>query len=200
MQREITVTGSGGDFDGTYMQFIITDTGATGDAAASAFSTARGNLNFTNEDFIKINNRGGGLASKQTIIESKFDSATLIEDRFSATTTYKTGWAQGFGKIDVWVDILQNTSQLKYDGDKGVAASAYELYDETAVVQGDGPSTDNTRVEVSQRLYLEGTPGAGGDAIQKFKYTRISGVYTDAATDMFGGLINPNPLLPGGTN
>lgn len=68
LQRQVYVSGGGVDVDGTYIQFIMTEAGAEGDATAAAFSTERGNLYFTNEDFVKMNNRGDGLASKTAVI------------------------------------------------------------------------------------------------------------------------------------
>ena len=55
LQRQVTVSSTDPDYNGTYVQFIMTESGASGDASAEAFSTARGSLYFTGEDFIKMN-------------------------------------------------------------------------------------------------------------------------------------------------
>ena len=41
MQRQVTVTGAG-SLSGTYVQFIMVESGSQGDASAAAFSTDRG--------------------------------------------------------------------------------------------------------------------------------------------------------------
>jgi|GEM_PF-2187861 len=207
LQRQITVSGSGdATYDGTYVQFILIDNGASGNPSANYFSTDHGSLNFIGEDFVKMNNRGEGLASKQTIIESKFDTSTLVEDRFSVSTKYKYGWARGTsGLDDVWVNIDQNISALQYDGDittggaYGDATMATELFNETISVISDGPALTNTRVDIGQDMQLLG--GGSGDAVQKFKHTRVTGAaYVNLSSDDFFGLLNGNPVLPGGTN
>jgi len=230
LQREVVVTGSGDpSYDGTYIQFILTESGASGDASADYYSTARGSLYFTGEDFIKMNNRGAGIATKQTILQSDFNDVTFREDRFDLTTLFKMGWAQGGGTADPWLDMTQNTSQMQYDGDKLSATSAYELFNESMVLKSDATGTDHTFLEMSQRVLMEeDNPLLNGT--QKFKRSRVSGVYNDQGTDSGGTtfyintttfqlcavqppdpvppgcvsvtspLINGNPLLPMGTN
>ena len=230
LQREVVVSGSGDPtYDGTYIQFILTESGASGDAAAAFYSTDRGSLYFTGEDFIKMNNRGAGIASKQTILESNFNDATLVEDRFDITTQFRMGWAQGGGVVDPWIDMTQNTSSIQYNDSKLLATSAYELFDSSMVLKSDATGTDHTFLEMSQRVLMEeDNPLLNGT--QKFKHSRVSGVYNNQGTDIGGApfyintttfmlcsvqppaplppecvMVTPpqtngNPLLPGGTN
>jgi hypothetical protein len=211
LQRRVFVSGGGAALDGTYIQFIMTETGSDGDASASPFSTARGNLYFTNEDFVKMNNRGTGIASKQTILDASFDTATKTEERFQNIVNYNIGWANG--TTNPWVDIMQDLTQLRYldalgdPADPGTATQAKELMNENVSILSDGAGPaldvfDDTRVEINQRMTMEdqrtvATPSP--DGIQKFKHTRLTGKYTTTGTDASGG-INGNPLLPGGTN
>jgi len=183
LQREVTVSGSGdAAYDGTYIQFILTESGASGDPTAAEFTTERGSLYFTSEDFIKMNNRGEGIASQQKITESVFDDATFIEDRFDMTTKFKMGWAQGGGTNDPWVDMVQGMSQIQYDNTKLLATTAEELYGEEIIVKSVGPGLNNTYVEMSQRIVMqEDDPLL--DGVQKFKHTRVSGGYNDLATN-----------------
>ena len=208
LQRQITVSGSADPtYDGTYIHFILIDNGASGDPSGSYFSTEHGSLNFIGEDFVKMNNRGEGIATKQTIIESKFDDTTFVEDRFAVSTTYKMGWARATsGLDDVWVDIVQSMSEIQYDGDittggaYGDATMATELFNEDVKMVSDGPALTNTIVDISQRMQLI-DENNDGDAVQKFKHTRVTGAaYVNLSSDDFFGLINGNPLLPGGTN
>ena len=202
MQREVYINSLDPDFNGTYIQFIMVEEGASGDASADYFSTSRGSLYFTGEDFIKMNNRGGGLASKQQIIESNFDDNTFIEDRFSFSTEYKTGWAQGPGTTDAWVDIDQNISAIQYDNTKLLATTATEIFDETVSIKAvEGYQFSNSSVDINQRMDLtDGASPITENTNQKFKHIRISGPYVDTQSDIFSGLINGNPILPGGTN
>jgi hypothetical protein len=198
LQRQVTVSGSGdANYDGTYVQFILIDSGANGDAAALPFSTGRGSLYFTNEDFIKMNNRGGGIASKQTIIDSQFDSGTLTEDRFLMSTTYKNGWAQDNTQpyVDPWIDLIQETQQLVYDADIGLATSAVETYSGSFDLKSlPGAFAGSTSVDIDQYVGMfDGDPA--NDARQKFKHARRGGPY-DASSSVIAG----NPILPNGTN
>jgi len=203
LQRQVYVSGGGAAVDGTYIQFIMTEAGAQGDATAAAFSTERGSLYFTNEDFIKMNNRGSGIASKQTILDASFDSATNTEERFQNVVAYNVGWANG--TQTPWVDIMQDLTQLRYDDSPELATMAKELMNEHINIISDGanPSNvfDDTKVEISQRLTMEDehTVNPANDGIQKFKHTRLTGKYNTTGTDLYTG-INANPLLLGGTN
>ena len=213
LQRQITISNSGdATYDGTYVHFILIDNGAEGDPNAAYFSTDHGSLNFIGEDFVKMNNRGEGIATKQTIIESKFNPTTLLEDRFSVDTTYKMGWARASsGLEDIWVDIKQNASQIQYTGDinactGGGGDPAYcadaptPLFTEDINVRSDGPALTNTMVEIDQRMNLI-DENNDGNAIQNFKHARVTGAaYVNLTSDDFFGLLNGNPLLPGGTN
>ena len=206
LQRQVTVSGGGVALDGTYIQFIITEPGAEGDATATPFTTERGSLYFTNEDFIKMNNRGDGLASKQTILDTSFDGTTNTEERFLNVVAYNVGWANG--TTDPWVDITQDLTQLRYDDTPALATMAKELMNEHVNIISDGinpsPVFDDTRVEISQRMTMEDehTVDPSNDGIQKFKHTRLSGKYNTTGTDLQAGSIkiNWNPLLPGGSN
>ena len=214
LQRQIVVDSLDNTYDGTYVQFVMTESGASGDAAAAHFSTDRGNLYFTNEDFIKMNNRGEGIASKQTILDSSFDNTTFIEDRFSVETEFKIGWAQGnAGAIDPWVDLNQSIERLQYDNTMALATSAVELYNDDIRIISIGPALNNTKVEIDQRTLMLDDKNANDDALQKFKHTRLSGFFTDTASDVHicipgpapncsivDVFVNDNPLLPGGTN
>lgn len=195
-QRQVTVSTADPSYNGTYLQFIITEPGVTGDGQATPFSAERGNLEFSNVDFIKMNNRGGGIASRSTIIDSEFDPVTNIEDRFVYESTYNYG-AVFRSNDDPWVDTTQTISRLEYSPD---LLTATELADTMVHIEnngnGVGPIEDNALVEIDQRMQMGDAPG---DEVQKFKHTRIAGVYTELGTDVFG-LINLNPLLPGGTN
>jgi hypothetical protein len=201
LQRQLTISSTDPDYNGTYVQFILVESGTSGDATAAHFSTDRGNLYFTNEDFIKMNNRGEGIASKQTILDSSFNDSTLIEDRFALESEYKIGWAQGNGgTLNPWLDMSQSLTQLQYDDTMALATSAMELYNDDISVKSVGPGLNNTQVLINQRMYLQDNLNPNDDVAQKFKHSRLSGLYNDLPTDAFGGLVNANPLLPGGTN
>ena len=191
MQREVSVLSLDPDYNGTYIQFVLVESGASGDGTASPFSTARGNLYFTNEDFIKMNNRGEGLASKLSIQDSKFDNATFVEDRFEFESVYKIGWAQGVGITDPWIDMNQSLSELQYNNTQALATSAYELYNDNIDIQSVGPALNNTEVYIDQRLLLQDDKNSDDDAVQKFKNTRLTGMFNDSATDQL--LSPPTP-------
>jgi len=194
LQREVNVTSVDPTYNGTYIQFIMTEPGATGDGQAAPFSTERGSLNFSNVDFIKMNNRDGGIASRLKIIDSQFDDPTKIEDRFVYESTYNYGWANGTGLADPWVDINQEFSSLQYSTD---LLTATEIFNTTVGIISDADNfTNDMKLSVDQRLQLGGLPG---DQVQKFKHAKVSGGYNNSESDYFG-LVNVNPLLPGGTN
>ncbi len=185
LQRRVVVPS--GPKAGTYLQFILTDTGVSGDASASPFSAARGSLNFTNEDFIQLNHRGDGIASKQTIIDSNFTSSTK-EDRFVNQQTYLFGWAQT--GIDPWVFTTQSISQLDYSADP---LNPTVLFDSSAeITNNGGPITGPTPTGQAKTVlsqYIDLTD-SGGTGSQQFNYAQASGQY------------NPTPgsvTLPGGS-
>lgn len=186
LQREITISGAAPSVNGTYIQFIVTDPGVTGDPLADPFSSARDSLNFTNEDFVKMNNRQGGIASKQTIIDSTFTAPTL-EDRFVNTFKYDFGWAQN--NANPWVDISQDISQVDYSSDPFNPVET--MASATNITSNGTGFTDNLRVALAQTVDLsEATEGNGS---QGFKYVKSAGAYQP--------LFNPiDPILPGGTN
>lgn len=145
LQREVTIQSTDSQYSGTYIQFIIVDPNASGDASAVPFSTARGSLTFSNEDFIKMNNRGAGISSKQTILEAKFDDATLQETRFEDVTTYEWGWAHGQAFNDPWITVTQDVTALQYNDAKEVATSAYEIMNQHLDLIKDGNDQSNTK-------------------------------------------------------
>lgn len=219
LQRQVTVTNAlDSTQNGTYIQFIMTESGAQGDASAAAYSTARGNLYFTNEDFVKMNNRGSGLASKQTILDANVDSTdSSIEERFSNIVSYNIGWARGDAFTNPWVSIDQILEQVQYldalnnpvAADSGTATQAKELLNETTSIVSDGSQSGaafpNTNVDIAQRLLLQDQNYTNqmADGMQKFKHKRISGQFTDASSDAsgpYGINYNLNPVLDGGTN
>ena len=67
--REVTLSGVGAE-SGSYMQYILTNPGATGNPAAAPFSGSYGNVNFTNVDVVAMYNRSGGIASRMTLADS----------------------------------------------------------------------------------------------------------------------------------
>lgn len=183
LQRRVTV--SSGPNAGSYFQFILTDPGVTGDPSADAFTTARGNVSFTNEDFVKIGNRGSGISSKQSMFSSDFLSPT-IEDRFSYQTMYEFGWAQS--TAFPWVNIQQDVITLDYGPNPLVPQ---EVFSDVAEItsNADGFNT-NIDVDLSQRVDM------GLTDVQKFQYKVVAGIYQTTAHPPVG----PSPLLPGGTN
>ena len=194
-QREVNVTSVDPTYNGTYIQFIMTDPGASGDAQADPFSTERGSLNFSNVDFIKMNNRGPGIASKLTILDSQFDDATKTEERFRYENTYNYGWAQGTGLVNPWEEFEQEVSTLQYSND---LLSVMEVFNSDFNLSSNANNfTNNKKLSIDQRLQMGQLPG---DEVQKFKHAKVSGGYSQTGSDDFFGLINANPVLPGGTN
>ncbi len=185
LQRRVVVPS--GVHKGTYLQFILTDSGVSGDAQASPFSAARGSLNFSNEDFIQLNHRGDGIASKQTIIDSNFATATK-EDRFVNDQTYLFGWAQT--GIDPWVFTTQSISQLDYSLDP---LNPTLLFDSSAeITNNGGPVTGPTptgqaKTVLSQYVDLTDLSGTGS---QQFNYAQATGQYNPTAG---------SATLPGGS-
>ncbi|HHH35765.1 MAG TPA: hypothetical protein ENK48_02920 [Gammaproteobacteria bacterium] len=195
LQRRVTVSGyPDPTFNGTYIQFVITEPGVTGDASANPFTAARGNLLFTNEDFVKMHNRSAGISEKQTIIESNFVTPSL-EDRFVNTTIYEFGpWASN-SALNPWVHVDQQISQVDYSSDPLNPTLTFDtsaVIDSNKALQNNKP-TDNFRYEFSQ--YVDMTDAAGfGD--QGFKLIRAKGQYLSADTVTLpdGSTVSWNPL------
>lgn len=169
LQREIFV--EGGSLEGTYIQFILTEPGVSGDASAAAFSADRDNLLFTNEDFILQHNRGGGIASSQRIIDSTFNEDETEEQRFDYDLEYLYGWAND--NIDNrWVHAIQRVSTVDYTGIDPVESFysfADILVDEGAL---DVPQPDPAaRMLFSQGIDLTDDDGSG---VQKFQFEKQS--------------------------
>jgi len=205
LQREITISGVGPGINGTYIQFIVTDPGVTGDPLADPFSAARDSLNFTNEDFVKMNNRQGGITSKQTIIDSSFSTPTL-EDRFVNSFQYNFGWAGS--NANPWVDISQDIGQVDYSADPSNPIET--LASTTRIVSNGAPGFNNELlVSIDQRVDL--SESQGGNGAQGFRYVHANGSYNPTASPGpfcydygppvgFVCTTTPDPLLPGGTN
>lgn len=196
LQRQITITG--GPLAGTYLQFILTEPGVTGNAAAAAFTATRGNVFFTNEDFVKMNNASSGVASAQTIIESTFTTPTL-EDRFVYNYKYHWGWANGSITAAPWVTFYQDTSQVDYSaGMSNPVELMYDMYNLSS--NGAGFSTSMNR-DVAQMV--RGAPGTPGENdIQKFRFVSRSPAFNCHPDSDCPGFpaSGTTPLLPGGTN
>ena len=184
LQREITVSGTG-SVDGTYLQFIVTDPGVTGDAGAAPFSAARGSVNFSNEDFVKMNHRGDGISSRQTLISSNMLTPAL-EARFVNQFDYRFGWAQT--GTDPWIHTTQDISQVDYSANP---TSPTEVFSSAADITSSGNLfNSDLDIDITQYIDLTDTFGTGD---QQFKYKKVSGQYQ--------ATFNPtNPVLSGGTN
>jgi len=202
LQRKLSVSGAG-LLNGDYIQFVITDSGTTGDPTADPFSAARGNLTFTNEDFVKQANRVGGIASKQTIVDASMNGS--LEDRFATSTEYMFGWAGGVATVNPWVMVTQDISQVDYSG-----VDPVEIFSTNALIEnnsGPGDWTNNSHVVLNQTIDL--TEADQGKGAQGFKFAKSSGDYQDfSATSLINqldflddGTLNGSAvLLPGGTN
>ena len=182
LQRKITLPS--GPNQGDYIQFILTESGVSGDAAADPFSVDRGNLLFSNEDFVKQNHRAGGIASKQTIIESVFlDPDT--ENRFVNDVIYKYGtWAQSAN--NPWVTIHQEAATVDYGGVDPVETASL-----TTDILNNGPLWDSAAI-----VLLKGAIDIGDGTnvgIQKFQFDKRAGGYNYLP---FGGTSG----LPGAEN
>ncbi len=181
LQRDVFI--ESGPRAGSYIQFIITEPGVSGDAAADPFTSDRGSLNFVHEDFIRMYNRGDGISSRQTLIESDFVSATL-ENRFVNTMEYEFGWANSIAFP--WVRMNQDIAEVDYSLDPG---NPLERFRSTAAITSDGVGFNNhLDVELSQRVAL------GGDDVQQFRYEKAAGFYQLTSRTGDG------TLLPGGSN
>ena len=201
MQRKVSVSNAGPLIDGDYIQFVITDSGTTGDPTADPFSAGRGNLTFTNEDFVKQNNRGGGIASRQTIVDASLNGS--LEDRFSTSTEYMFGWA--IDVADPWVMVTQDISQVDYSGVDPIEVFSSDALIENNSIPGDW--SGNSTLILNQTLDL--TEVDQGEGAQGFKFAKSSGAYQDfSRTSLINqldllddGVLNGSAvLLPGGTN
>ena len=182
LQREVSITG--GTKPGTYIQFIVTDPGVSGDGQAIPFSSARGNLNFVNEDFVKMNHRGSGISSKQTLIDSSMSSATL-EQRFVNTHEYEFGWANS--GITPWISAYQDISTVDYSLDP---LNPTETFSSAANIVSNGIGF-NTNIDIGIDQYVDLTD-ANGSGAQQFKYKKVGGQYQTTS--------NPaNPSRAGGS-
>ncbi len=195
LQRRVTISGTGDPtLDGTYIQFIITDPGVTGDASANPFSATRGNLLFTNEDFVKMHNRSAGISEKQTIIQSEFVNPDL-ENRFVNITEYEYGpWANS-GANYPWVHVDQQISQVDYTKyNATIDPNPTLVFDSSAVLDSNGNGfTDNFKIDLSQMVDMTDAAGFGA---QGFKYVDAKGQYltSGAVTLPDGSNISWNPL------
>ncbi len=191
LQRQITFSGAGPAIDGTYIQFIITEPGVTGDAAANPFTSARGNLLFTNEDFVKMHSRSAGISSKQAIIESDFVNPDL-ENRFVNITEYEYGpWANTSSTYP-WVKVQQEITQVDYTNyNASIDPNPTVLFSSTANLNSNGNAfTDNFKIELAQMVDMTDSSGYG---VQGFQYVNAKGQYQTSSN-------TTDPLLPGGTN
>ncbi|MFQ5488325.1 MAG: hypothetical protein ACE5ET_07790, partial [Gammaproteobacteria bacterium] len=191
LQRQITFSGAGPAIDGTYIQFIITEPGVTGDAAANPFTSARGNLLFTNEDFVKMHGRSAGISSKQAIIESDFVNPDL-ENRFVNITEYEYGPWANTSSIYPWVKVQQEITQVDYTNyNASIDPNPTVLFSSTADLNSNGNGfTDNFKIELAQMVDMTDTSGYG---VQGFQYVNAKGQYQTSSN-------TTDPLLPGGTN
>lgn len=184
LQREVTITG--GVMAGKYIQFIVTDPGVSGDAQAIPFSSGRGSLNFANEDFVKMNNRGDGISSKQTLIDSSMTSPVL-EQRFVNTHEYDFGWANS-GSTP-WIHSYQDISTVDYSDPLNPTETFSSAVD---VINNGGAFVPGSQIDIGIDQYVDLTDPNGSGA-QQFKYKKVGGQYQTTS--------NPaNPVLPGGTN
>ena len=196
-QRKLIISGAGA-VDGTYIQFILTDSGVTGDPTADPFTAGRGSLNFTNEDFVKQNNTVAGISSKQVIVDStNLDPDTIttstVENRIVLSTQYNFGWAQS--NADPWVMITQDVQQLDYSS--GLATPT-EIMSTNMMLENNSPPEQwhtNSKMRIDQRVDL--TESGQGAGAQGFAYATAVGSYQpmphSAATGAFG---TNGPLLP----
>jgi len=201
MQRHVAVSGAGA-LDGDYIQFVVVDPGTSGDPSQNPFTAGRGNLTFTNEDFVKQQNRVGGIASKQTIVEATMNG--VIEDRFATAVEYNFGWANG--NADPWVLVTQDLSQVDYTN----PLSPEEKFSQNFMSENNSPPLNwqaNEKVQINQTVDLSNGSGKG---VQGFKFAKAVGSYqTTAHTGLantldllVGGFpLDGSPvMLPGGTN
>lgn len=197
LQREIFI--ESGPRAGTYIQFIITEPGVSGSAQADPFSADRGSLNFINEDFIRMHNRGDGISSQQTMIESNFLSPTL-EDRFYSTMNYEFGWANS--SQFPWVDMIQEISQVDYSLDAG---NPSEIFNTSAAITSDTVGFNNhLDIKITQWVAL---PDENEGGAQGFQFEKLAGAYQPTVADEDGNVsllgifpLHDGPLLPGGSN
>lgn len=188
LQRQVeTVTG-------TYIQFILTDPGVSGDASAAPFTAARGSLNFTNEDMVRMGNRGQGIASFNSIYASVFSTPTQ-EDRFSNVSEMLFGWANQ--APDPWMSMHQSIQSVDYSVNP---LNPTEIFLGTAEILSQNPGiTDDGSNKQYQYVKL------GATDAQKFQYARVDLFYQPTChpgpcVPSFLPAVGSTPLLPGGTN
>lgn len=177
LQREIVVPG--GNHQGAYLQFILTEPGVSGDASGDYFSAEHGSLYFSNEDFIRQHHRGGGITSRNVILESEFtDPGT--EQRFVSEHTYNYGWPQD--APNPWIDSYQEISTVDYSADP---LNPVETFSSSAdMVFGAGS------FDTYGSLVFKQTVGLGGADLQKFQFDKKAGF-----ANPFAG----SATLPGGS-
>ncbi len=198
LQRRVVVSGLAGPAavqNGTYIQFIITEPGVTGDATADPFTAARGNLYFSNEDFIKMNNRDAGISEKQVILDRQINSSNPnLETRFVNITEYEFGdWANTNGNTFPWFKVFQQISELDYtDYNASLAPNPTLVFDSTADIISNGNGfSDNIKVTLEQDVDL--TVDGSGAGAQGFRFVKAAGQYQISS--------NPtDPMLPDGSN
>ena len=175
LQRDIMITvnnlGSGMITKNSYIQSILTEPGVTGEGTANPFSLARGSVNFVNEDFIRINNRGDGISSRQTTIESKFLDSGNLEDRLVLTQEFNNGWA-GPGESSL-LSTQQSIERLDYSLDINNPTLIFS--DSFDILADKGDLLVNTLIDALQKVDL--SDGAGNSDIQDFQFSRIGGNY-----------------------
>lgn len=185
--REITLGGV------RYFQSVLTTPGASGSATAAPFSAARGNLNFSNEFFVRTDSNPNaytnGLADKLVIIESDFTSPTT-EQRLIYEAKTHIGWAtdtvaaHGFSiKPGFDINTYQAISTVSYD-----ATLPRETFAVTSAMRNINEYTFDR--DLSQSVDLDG----GG--VQKFKQRHLSAYLQPSSHTPDPA----NPLLQGGTN
>lgn len=190
--RNVTIDGE------TYVQTILTDRGVTGDPNSNPFSVERGNMDFFNEVFVRMNTSAAsniyitGLASKMEMVESSSRTQS-IEDRMFMSSILDMGWA---------TETIQNdTYNLSY-------TPTFDLLSEFEIstVDYSGATPEETFHSIASQREVNGgenhdrrfdqfiSDGEGG--AMKFAHRDISGYLQDS--EHFAD--SQNPLLPGGSN
>ena len=193
LQREVVVsgyTGANASLNGRYIQFIVTEPGVSGDAGADPFSLERGNLLFSNQDFVKMNNRGEGLSSKLTLIESTTSLINPdIENRFVSSHTFNIGaWATAGGMP--FMDTTQEITQVDYSG-----VDPLEVFSTSAEIisRESQLGSSSTSKDISLAQFVDMTTEQGSGA-QRFQFKEVNRLYQGTTRTGDGS------LLPGGTN
>lgn len=183
-QRKVSIPGQG-----SFIQSIITEAHVTGDAAAEPFSTERGNIAFTNEDFVKVYNRGSGHSSKQTLMASSFPIPD-IETRFFYSQEYNWGWAHASNTP--WIVTSQEVSEVDYRLNE---LNPQVTFMTKADIKSDPIGfKDRLDVSLAQMVSLAGPEGDINDAVGKFAYKKL--LYKSQISSRTAD----GTLLPGGTN